>query len=297
MALDPGIRDLLQAIEEALAQQPAADDRAQLNELASRADLVRQAVKRALEDEPPATTATWVRVHAGLPPGSRAEPRHARQVQEQGPQARQRYHLWTRLPLVSLRGDRPKFGSGTTLALPGHPRSAAAWGLWPAAPPGLGIGEGALPPPRRQARRRRPTARRPSRRTVHARSPPTRWHEPGQDPAGRAGWRSGLPLRRWRPGCPASPPRPRSCAGRWAIRRFGFISQAGLEREGTLELGPGCLGCLRWGNGEALINPAERPEHASLPFRHHSLLPARPRCGWSAGSNSGWRRTGHGCLR
>jgi hypothetical protein len=28
MALDPGIRDLLQAIEEALAQQPAADDRA-----------------------------------------------------------------------------------------------------------------------------------------------------------------------------------------------------------------------------------------------------------------------------
>jgi hypothetical protein len=25
MALDPGIRDLLQAIEEALAQQPAAD--------------------------------------------------------------------------------------------------------------------------------------------------------------------------------------------------------------------------------------------------------------------------------
>jgi hypothetical protein len=77
MALDPGIRDLLQAIEEALAQQPAADDRAQLNELASRADLVRQAVKRALEDEPPATTATWVRVHAGLPPGSRAEPRHA----------------------------------------------------------------------------------------------------------------------------------------------------------------------------------------------------------------------------
>jgi hypothetical protein len=68
MALDPGIRDLLQAIEEALAQQPAADDRAQLNELASRADLVRQAVKRALEDEPPATTATWVRVHAGLPP-------------------------------------------------------------------------------------------------------------------------------------------------------------------------------------------------------------------------------------
>jgi hypothetical protein len=59
MALDPGIRDLLQAIEEALAQQPAADDRAQLNELASRADLVRQAVKRALEDEPPATTATW----------------------------------------------------------------------------------------------------------------------------------------------------------------------------------------------------------------------------------------------
>jgi hypothetical protein len=68
MALDPGIRDLLQAIEEALAQQPATDDRAQLNELASRADLVRQAVKRALEDEPPATTATWVRVHAGLPP-------------------------------------------------------------------------------------------------------------------------------------------------------------------------------------------------------------------------------------
>ena len=68
MALDPGIRDLLQAIEGALAQQPAADDRAQLNELASRADLVRQAVKRALEDEPPATTATWVRVHAGLPP-------------------------------------------------------------------------------------------------------------------------------------------------------------------------------------------------------------------------------------
>ena len=74
MALDPGIRDLLQAIEEALAQQPAVDDRAQLNELASRADLVRQAVKRALEDEPPATTATWVRVHAGLPPASRAEP-------------------------------------------------------------------------------------------------------------------------------------------------------------------------------------------------------------------------------
>jgi hypothetical protein len=68
MALDPGIRDLLQAIEDALAQQPAADDRAQLNELASRADLVRQAVKRALEDEPPATSATWVRVHAGLPP-------------------------------------------------------------------------------------------------------------------------------------------------------------------------------------------------------------------------------------
>jgi len=68
MALDPGIRDLLQAIEEALAQQPAADDRAQLNELASRADLVRQAVRRTLEDEPPATTATWVRVHAGLPP-------------------------------------------------------------------------------------------------------------------------------------------------------------------------------------------------------------------------------------
>jgi hypothetical protein len=68
MALDPGIRDLLQAIEEALAQQPAADDQAQLTELASRADLVRQAVKRALEDEPPATTATWVRVHAGLPP-------------------------------------------------------------------------------------------------------------------------------------------------------------------------------------------------------------------------------------
>jgi hypothetical protein len=78
MALDPGIRDLLQAIEEALAQQPAADDRAQLNELASRADLVRQAVKRALEDEPPATTATWVRVHAGLPPGSRAEPTEVR---------------------------------------------------------------------------------------------------------------------------------------------------------------------------------------------------------------------------
>jgi hypothetical protein len=50
MALDPGIRDLLQAIEEALAQQPAADDRAQLNELASRADLVRQAVKRALQE-------------------------------------------------------------------------------------------------------------------------------------------------------------------------------------------------------------------------------------------------------
>ena len=67
-ALDPGIRDLLKAIEEALAQQPAADDRAQLNELASRADLVRQAVRRTLEDEPPATTATWVRVHAGLPP-------------------------------------------------------------------------------------------------------------------------------------------------------------------------------------------------------------------------------------
>src|SRR5215211_8289512 len=68
MALDPGIRDLLQAIEDALAQQPAADDRAQLNELASRADLVRQAVRRTLEDEPPPTTATWVRVHAGLPP-------------------------------------------------------------------------------------------------------------------------------------------------------------------------------------------------------------------------------------
>jgi hypothetical protein len=81
MALDPGIRDLLQAIEEALAQQPAADDRGQLNELASRADLVRQAVKRALEDAPLATTATWVRVHAGLPPpGSRGEPRHVRQV-------------------------------------------------------------------------------------------------------------------------------------------------------------------------------------------------------------------------
>jgi hypothetical protein len=73
MALDPGIRDLLQAIEEALAQQPAADDRAQLNELASRADLVRQAVKRALDDEPPATTATWVRVHAGLPPRQQSE--------------------------------------------------------------------------------------------------------------------------------------------------------------------------------------------------------------------------------
>jgi hypothetical protein len=72
MALDPGIRDLLQAIEEALAQQPAADDRAQLNELASRADLVRQAVKRTLEDEPPATTATWVRVHAGLPPSQQS---------------------------------------------------------------------------------------------------------------------------------------------------------------------------------------------------------------------------------
>src|SRR5215216_1262720 len=109
MALDPGIRDLLQAIEEALAQQPAADDRAQLNELASRADLVRQAVKRALEDEPPATTATWVRVHAGLPPGSRAAPRHAPQAQEQGPPTRQRYHLWTRLPLVSLRRDRAEF--------------------------------------------------------------------------------------------------------------------------------------------------------------------------------------------
>jgi hypothetical protein len=68
MALDPGIRDLLQAIEDALAQQPAADDRAQLNEFASRADLVRQAVRRTLEDEPPATSATWVRVHAGLPP-------------------------------------------------------------------------------------------------------------------------------------------------------------------------------------------------------------------------------------
>jgi metal-responsive CopG/Arc/MetJ family transcriptional regulator len=68
MALDPGIRDLLQAIEDALAQQPAADDRAQLNELASRADLVRQAVRRSLEDEPPATSATRVRVHAGLPP-------------------------------------------------------------------------------------------------------------------------------------------------------------------------------------------------------------------------------------
>ena len=108
MALDPGIRDLLQAIEAALAQQPAADDRAQLNELASRAELVRQAVKRTLEDEPPATTATWVRVHAGLPPASRAEPRHARHVQEQGPPTRQHYHLWTGLSLVSLRRDRPK---------------------------------------------------------------------------------------------------------------------------------------------------------------------------------------------
>jgi metal-responsive CopG/Arc/MetJ family transcriptional regulator len=68
MALDPDIRDLLQTIEEALTQQPAADDRAQLNELASRADLVRQAVRRTLEDEPPATSATWMRVHAGLPP-------------------------------------------------------------------------------------------------------------------------------------------------------------------------------------------------------------------------------------
>ncbi len=72
MALDPGIRDLLQAIEEALAQQPAADDRARLNELASRADLVRQPVKRALEDEPPATTATWVRVRAGLSPSQQS---------------------------------------------------------------------------------------------------------------------------------------------------------------------------------------------------------------------------------
>src|SRR5215218_5790548 len=58
------------------------------------------APRRALEDEPPATTATWVRVHAGLPPpGNRAEPRHAPQAQEQGPPTRQRYHLWTRLPL------------------------------------------------------------------------------------------------------------------------------------------------------------------------------------------------------
>jgi hypothetical protein len=40
------------------------------------------------------------------PPGSRAEPRHARHVQEQGPPTR--YHIWTRLALVSLRRDRPK---------------------------------------------------------------------------------------------------------------------------------------------------------------------------------------------
>ena len=72
MALDPGIRDLLQAIQEALAQPPAADDRAQLNELASRAVLVRQAVKRTLKDEPPATTATWMRVHAGVPPSQQS---------------------------------------------------------------------------------------------------------------------------------------------------------------------------------------------------------------------------------
>ena len=136
MALDTGIRDLLQAIEEALAQQPAADDPAQLTELASRADLVRQAVKRALEDEPPATTATWVRVHAGLPPGSRAAPRHARQVQEQGPPTR--YHVWTGLPLVSLRRARPRFRQRRYLAPPRPPavggclgslacRRAGAW--------------------------------------------------------------------------------------------------------------------------------------------------------------------------
>ena len=74
MALDPGIRDLLQAIEEALAQQPAAE---------------------------------------------RAEPRHARQVQEQRPQTRQRYHLWTRRRWSAFGEPDPSFGSGTTLPLPG----------------------------------------------------------------------------------------------------------------------------------------------------------------------------------
>jgi hypothetical protein len=77
MALDPGIRDLLQAIEEALAQQPAADDRAPLNELTSRADLVRQAVKRAWKmnrrrRRPPGCGCT-----PAYPPGSGAEPNAA----------------------------------------------------------------------------------------------------------------------------------------------------------------------------------------------------------------------------
>jgi uncharacterized protein involved in propanediol utilization len=66
MALDPGIRDLLQAIEEALAQQPAADDRAQLNELASRANLVRQAVKRASVQRLGAVLALAALVPVGL---------------------------------------------------------------------------------------------------------------------------------------------------------------------------------------------------------------------------------------
>src|SRR5215211_3916818 len=55
--------------------------------------------------------------------------------------------------------------------------------------------------------------------------------------------------------------------------RFRFIPQARLEREGTLELGPERLGCLPWRNRRAPINPAQRPEHASLPCHSSSSNP------------------------
>src|SRR5215218_4817607 len=207
------------------------------------------------------------------PPGSRAAPRHAPQAQEQGPPTRQRYHLWTRLPLGEPSA-RPTQVSAAALPCPPAPHGRRLLGVL-GLPLRRGLGPGKA---RRTLRTAKPdrVGRLPAVPTVIQPTPDRlrpdgtnlariQQAEPDGEAAGpfHAG-NQGAQLRlRVRGRAPAG--------GRNG--RLRFIPQARLEREGTLELRPEGLGCLPWRNRRAPINPAERPEHASLPCHSSSSNP------------------------